>query len=441
MNFSSQVQSGGPVAGQQSPSTHSNYGGNRMTSGAYASHSPSNRPGPYPHPSYYGHPQHSYQSSAAPTSVDMPRSLSYPNYSQSSYPSYMPNQPPAYPSHHHHQAGHPGLPPLMRHNTTSTIGEGVGSMDLNRPSMGYAFAHRLPLVDRPFKCDECVQSFNRNHDLKRHKRIHLQVKPFGCDKCGKTFSRKDALRRHWLVKGCRGEDGATAPILPLYPLNSQPPALSPPTPPHTTSPTEPNGNAPFSAGGLSFNHPAAPPPLGSLPPRQHNESTTTLLVTPNDVTSAPAAIVSLDEPVSIHPGMASAHRTSESSNESYFEAAQGSMMMEKSRSSSSLHASPYQSRYPSNASSVMHPYRRPSPQRTQTDSPSYAGHPQQRMVSANMGEQGKPVFAAPFNGHYDSNGNMLAPDASIKMEKQLSQMSQMSQASAEGGEPQQWQRW
>ena len=42
-----------------------------------------------------------------------------------------------------------------------------------------------PLSERPFKCDECVQSFNRNHDLKRHKRIHLDVKPFACEKCGK----------------------------------------------------------------------------------------------------------------------------------------------------------------------------------------------------------------------------------------------------------------
>lgn len=32
--------------------------------------------------------------------------------------------------------------------------------------------------ERPFKCDECPQSFNRGHDLKRHKRIHLVVKPF-----------------------------------------------------------------------------------------------------------------------------------------------------------------------------------------------------------------------------------------------------------------------
>jgi uncharacterized Zn-finger protein len=59
-----------------------------------------------------------------------------------------------------------------------------------------------PQNDRPFKCDQCPQSFNRNHDLKRHKRIHLAVKPFPCDFCDKSFSRKDALKRHVLVKGC-----------------------------------------------------------------------------------------------------------------------------------------------------------------------------------------------------------------------------------------------
>ncbi|KAJ5595591.1 uncharacterized protein N7459_001799 [Penicillium hispanicum] len=63
-----------------------------------------------------------------------------------------------------------------------------------------------PAADRPFKCDQCPQSFNRNHDLKRHKRIHLAVKPFPCAHCEKSFSRKDALKRHILVKGC-GKDG------------------------------------------------------------------------------------------------------------------------------------------------------------------------------------------------------------------------------------------
>ncbi|KAK4177020.1 hypothetical protein QBC36DRAFT_140521 [Triangularia setosa] len=60
--------------------------------------------------------------------------------------------------------------------------------------------------ERPFKCEICPQSFNRNHDLKRHARIHLAVKPFPCTKCDKSFSRKDALKRHRLVKGCESKD-------------------------------------------------------------------------------------------------------------------------------------------------------------------------------------------------------------------------------------------
>lgn len=48
--------------------------------------------------------------------------------------------------------------------------------------------------DRPFKCDTCPASFNRNHDLKRHTRIHLAIKPYPCGFCDKSFSRKDALK-------------------------------------------------------------------------------------------------------------------------------------------------------------------------------------------------------------------------------------------------------
>ncbi|MCJ1255967.1 hypothetical protein MMC24_003786 [Lignoscripta atroalba] len=66
----------------------------------------------------------------------------------------------------------------------------------------YGNQQQTPHNDRPFKCDQCPQSFNRNHDLKRHKRIHLAVKPFPCGHCEKSFSRKDALKRHILVKGC-----------------------------------------------------------------------------------------------------------------------------------------------------------------------------------------------------------------------------------------------
>lgn len=59
---------------------------------------------------------------------------------------------------------------------------------------GQHSTQQQPQNDRPFKCDQCPQSFNRNHDLKRHKRIHLAVKPFPCGHCDKSFSRKDALK-------------------------------------------------------------------------------------------------------------------------------------------------------------------------------------------------------------------------------------------------------
>ena len=55
-------------------------------------------------------------------------------------------------------------------------------------------------MPRQFKCSHCPASFVRNHDLRRHARIHLAVKPFACNNCGKPFSRKDALKRHILVK-------------------------------------------------------------------------------------------------------------------------------------------------------------------------------------------------------------------------------------------------
>lgn len=60
--------------------------------------------------------------------------------------------------------------------------------------MPHSSQSQQPAMDKPFKCDQCMQSFNRNHDLKRHKRIHLAVKPYPCGHCDKSFSRKDALK-------------------------------------------------------------------------------------------------------------------------------------------------------------------------------------------------------------------------------------------------------
>jgi len=74
------------------------------------------------------------------------------------------------------------------HNNMMTNYGGLHSMYGNQQQASNT------LNDRPFKCDQCIQSFNRNHDLKRHKRIHLAVKPFPCGHCDKSFSRKDALK-------------------------------------------------------------------------------------------------------------------------------------------------------------------------------------------------------------------------------------------------------
>ncbi|EGF79557.1 hypothetical protein BATDEDRAFT_12478, partial [Batrachochytrium dendrobatidis JAM81] len=54
-----------------------------------------------------------------------------------------------------------------------------------------------------FKCDMCPSTFSRNHDLKRHIRIHLGIRPYKCERCDKSFTRMDALHRHTAVRGCK----------------------------------------------------------------------------------------------------------------------------------------------------------------------------------------------------------------------------------------------
>ncbi|KAI8908575.1 hypothetical protein EDD86DRAFT_208014 [Gorgonomyces haynaldii] len=55
-----------------------------------------------------------------------------------------------------------------------------------------------------FRCDMCTSTFSRNHDLKRHIRIHLGIRPYKCETCTKSFSRMDALHRHVHIRGCTG---------------------------------------------------------------------------------------------------------------------------------------------------------------------------------------------------------------------------------------------
>lgn len=110
--------------------------------------------------------------------------------------------------------------------------------------------HQQQQTERPFKCDQCPQSFNRNHDLKRHKRIHLAVKPFPCNNCEKSFSRKDALKRHRLVKGCGKNDHLQGQPSPA--TTGQDSKQSPSVSPVSARNPGPERNAspPGSAGGM-----------------------------------------------------------------------------------------------------------------------------------------------------------------------------------------------
>lgn len=52
------------------------------------------------------------------------------------------------------------------------------------------------LMERRFKCTDCVKSFYTNSMLKNHMVIHSGEREFKCELCGKDFSRKKTLQTH-----------------------------------------------------------------------------------------------------------------------------------------------------------------------------------------------------------------------------------------------------
>lgn len=55
--------------------------------------------------------------------------------------------------------------------------------------------HSTHPTTRPYQCPRCPASFARNHDLKRHTKLHGS-KAYKCSGCDKIFSRRDAIKRH-----------------------------------------------------------------------------------------------------------------------------------------------------------------------------------------------------------------------------------------------------
>ena len=175
-----------------------------------------------PHtPSYYGSQssgtpqQHHYAYSAGPSpmlqspmSANGPLAKLSPLHQGGQIPSIQQQQPQPHQYSHYRTYSYP-LPGPVLSNVNNPNGQlalaGAGMPHGMMPAfnsghaaqMHHLYGHQQTqqtLTDRPFRCDQCPQSFNRNHDLKRHKRIHLAVKPFPCGHCDKSFSRKDALK-------------------------------------------------------------------------------------------------------------------------------------------------------------------------------------------------------------------------------------------------------
>ncbi|KAJ2414023.1 hypothetical protein GGI10_002671 [Coemansia sp. RSA 2530] len=116
--------------------------------------------------------------------------------------------------------------PYMR----TSVGGGSNTYYYAQPQSRYLPYSAYPPIRhfvspaRPFKCETCDQSFSRNHDLKRHVKIHSGVKPHKCPKCGKSFGRSDALKRHSMVKRCRSSTSSASVTKSSPPPSAQPSA-------------------------------------------------------------------------------------------------------------------------------------------------------------------------------------------------------------------------
>lgn len=189
-------------------------------------------PTAYPSSSYGAHPASSYQTvmaqtSSLPTYQTSDTRTSYTRDSAQSIPVAQPAYPPVdhngvplpqgppgtpiqtpytYTPPHAHPPSQPMPSYALSQSPHATPGSPMQHPPHGQypPPVAYTQQQAMDMASqypaspqRPFSCDMCALSFNRQHDLKRHRDTHTGEKPFLCNGgCGKTFTRKDALKRH-----------------------------------------------------------------------------------------------------------------------------------------------------------------------------------------------------------------------------------------------------
>ncbi|MCJ1308737.1 hypothetical protein MMC25_002391 [Agyrium rufum] len=197
-----QLTTGDPyMSHQRLPPTPAYFNGSQPSSTPQQSHFPSlSNPSPVQQSPMSAGPPSSRLSPTTHQSSNLQPSHALQPFGTRQYGTYnpLPNMAGPVMSNLHSPGGHMSLMGSLQPGMTGPYNSGAAQMQ----HMYGTQQQQVPHNERPFKCDQCPQSFNRNHDLKRHKRIHLAVKPFPCGYCDKSFSRKDALKRHVLVKGC-----------------------------------------------------------------------------------------------------------------------------------------------------------------------------------------------------------------------------------------------